>query len=236
MQTPYPRLERAKSLLLATSFAFAATVTSVRADNSFSVVGLADATRAAGELSTHQKVRLFVYQPADGPLQSAAFFAVGGFTFGYSRELGSKYVTARLNDSPSRLAAVWCHQPILFAKEHSIPKSHDLSGQCANGCLVDSLVHYYQLPSTVAEANWEGIFLLFSGPTEVGGDHAVLVYLRGDMGWVYDPCGCRTLCLGKIDLNRPIALAHQIQPDASTGGWLVSRDLAWLRRHGVAFN
>ena len=67
-------------------------------------------------------------------------------------------------------------------------------------------------------------------------DHAVLVYERAGSSWVYDPCGGTTTFLGKIDIQCPRQLAQCLSPDATTGGWLISRDLAWLRRHGVAAN
>jgi len=235
VQNPKLTLNWAKTLLFAACFAFITNLLPALADSAAPAAGLADATRAAEELAPHQKVRLIVYRTSAGSSQAAAFFEVGGLTFRYSQEAGSRYVTARLNDTPEGLASAWCRQPATFAVERRILAA-SATGQCANGCLIDSLIHYYHLPSAMPEANWEGIFLVFAGPSEIAGDHAVLIYLRGDIGWVYDPCGCRTTCLGKIDLNRPKQLVESTRPDAMKGGWLVSRDLAWLRRHGAALN
>ncbi len=128
------------------------------ADNTSSVAGLADAGRTAEELGAHRKVRLIIYRPSDGPLEAAVFFDVGGFTFGYSPDRGAKYVTARLSESPLRLASIWCHETVVSAEERDVLKGQAALGQCPNGCLIDALVRYDQLPSTLPEANGKASF------------------------------------------------------------------------------
>jgi hypothetical protein len=142
--------------------------------------------------------------------------------------------------SDQTLASNWSHRPVRWANERTRAAILDAGfrskqGDYANGCLVDSLLTYEHVARTDRNANWEGIFILLRGATELGGGHAVCIYLVGTVGWVYDPIGRQVSCLGPIDLQSSATIARKLDPEA-TGGWLEERDLAWLRRHGHALS
>jgi hypothetical protein len=230
-------LRWAKSLLVAATFASLIELSVVAAQDDRSINGFTDTAGAFLDVGTFRPARFIVYQPKDGPTAAFTVFQAGGRTFGYAPSCGARYCPVPWGASDSALASVWCRQPVRWAAERT--RAGVLSegvglrhGEFGNGCLIESLLVYERLPQSNPEANWEGIFILLRGTQELGGGHAVCIYLVGSTGWLFDPIGGRVSCLGRINIQDSRALAHQLDPEA-TGGWLEARDLAWLRRHGV---
>ena len=106
------------------------------------------------------------------------------------------------------------------------------AGAYPNACLVDSCIHYYRLSESAPDANWKGIFVLAKGVNELGSGHALLVYIVGGAGWAYDPEGREVRFLGPIDPQSSQSVLRLLDPEAQAGGWLLTEDIAWVKRHG----
>jgi hypothetical protein len=227
----------AKSLLGAAIFAsFIGQTNAFAADQDRSIAGFADTAGAFLDVGAYRPARLIVYQTDTGALEAFTVFQAGGYTFGFAPQRGSHFCALPWNTSDQALANNWCHRPIRWTTERTrsailAAGIRSKAGDYENGCLVDSLLAFERLPQTNPKANWEGVFLLFHGVQEFGGGHAVCVSLIGNIGWVYDPVGRQNSCLGPITLQATLTLVRKLDPQASSGGWLETRDLAWLKRH-----
>ena len=232
-------LEWAKSLLSAAIFAsLIASTNAALANDDRSISGFGDTAGAYLDVGTYRTVKLIVYKTDTGEVGAVTFFQVGGRTFGYSPRDGSRFCELPLNASDRALAGIWCHRPIRLATERTraavLAEGYgSKQGDYPNGCLVDSLLSFERVARTKADANWEGLFVLLRGTNEFGGGHAVCIYLVGRAAWVYDPIGRQVSFLGPIDIQSSATIARKLDPQA-TGGWVESRDLAWLRRHSHA--